>query len=104
MPIGVISDTHGLLRPDALLALAGSSLIIHAGDVVDPAILEALRDISPVVAVRGNIDTAEWAVTLPPFTRIKHDGASIYGLHDINQLELNPVALGLSASISCPSL
>src|SRR5260370_6483874 len=100
MPIGVISDTHGLLRPDALLALAGSSLIIHAGDVGDPEILEALRDIAPVVAVRGNIDTAEWAGTLPEFTRIEHDGASIYVLHDINQLNLDPVAAGLHAVIS----
>lgn len=100
MPIGVISDTHGLLRPEALQALAGSSLIIHAGDVGDPKILEALRDIAPVVAVRGNIDTAEWAAPLPEVKRIEHEGASIYVLHDISQLDLDPVAAGLHAVIS----
>jgi uncharacterized protein len=100
LPIGVISDTHGLLRPEALQALAGSSLIVHAGDVGDPEILTALRDIAPVVAVRGNIDTAEWARKLPEFQRIEHEGASIYVLHDINQLDLDPVAAGLHAVIS----
>jgi putative phosphoesterase len=100
MPIGVISDTHGLLRPEALQALAGSSLIIHAGDVGDPKILEALRDVAPVVAVRGNIDTAEWAGTLPEYQRIEPDGVSIYVLHDINQLDLDPVAAGLNVVIS----
>ncbi len=64
MPIGVISDTHGLLRPEAVQALEGSSLIIHAGDVGDPGILDALRKIAPVVAVRGSVDTGEWAGAL----------------------------------------
>src|SRR5260370_34926788 len=100
MPIGVISDTHGLLRQEALQALAGSSLIIHAGDVGDPKILEALRDIAPVVAVRGNIDTAEWAGALPEFQRIEHDGASIYVLHDLKQLDLDPVVAGFHPVIS----
>src|ERR1700694_5024313 len=76
--IGVISDTHGLLRPEALKALAGSQLIIHAGDIGDPGILDVLRTIAPVVAVRGNIDTAS---TLPEFERIEQGGKSIYILH-----------------------
>jgi uncharacterized protein len=100
MPIGVISDTHGLLRPDALRALAGSRLIIHAGDVGDPDILTALRALAPVVAVRGNIDQGEWAGDLPEFARIEHEGASIYVLHDVNQLDFDPAAAGLQAVIS----
>jgi hypothetical protein len=95
--IGVISDTHGLLRPEALQALAGSHLIIHAGDIGDPAILDALRTIAPVVAVRGNIDTAS---ALPEFARIEQGGKSIYILHDVNQLDLDPAAAGLHAVIS----
>jgi putative phosphoesterase len=97
MPIGVISDTHGLLRPEALQALAGSSLIIHAGDIGDPEILDVLRTIAPVVAVRGNIDKAS---ALPEFERIEQDGASIYVLHDVNQLDFDPAAAGIQAVIS----
>ncbi len=97
MLIGVISDTHGLMRPEALRALAGSQLIIHAGDVGDPEILDALRAIAPVVAVRGNVDTAS---TLPEFDRIEQDGKSIYVLHDVNQLDLDPAAAGIDAVIS----
>ena len=67
--LGVISDTHGLLRPEALDALRGSELIIHAGDVGKPEILERLREIAPVVAVRGNVDTAPWANVFPPGAR-----------------------------------
>jgi putative phosphoesterase len=95
--IGVISDTHGLLRPEALKALAGSHLIIHAGDIGDPGILDALRTIAPVVAVRGNIDTAS---ALPEFERIEQGGKSIYILHDVNQLDLDPAAAGIHAVIS----
>jgi putative phosphoesterase len=98
--IGVISDTHGLLRPEALQALAGSSLVVHAGDVGHPEILDALRAIAPVVAVRGNVDRGDWARALPEFTRIEQDGASIYVLHDVNQLDLDPVASGFHAVIS----
>jgi putative phosphoesterase len=100
MAIGVISDTHGLLRPEALQALAGSSLIIHAGDVGDPGILDALRKIAPVVAVRGNIDKGEWAGALPESVWVEHSGVSIYVLHDVNQLDLDPAAAGLHAVIS----
>jgi putative phosphoesterase len=100
MPIGVISDTHGLLRPEALQALAGSSLIIHAGDVGDPGILDALRKIAPVVAVRGNVDTGEWAGVLRESECVEHGEASIYVLHDVNQLDLDPAAAGFDAVIS----
>jgi len=98
--IGVISDTHGLLRPEALEALRGSDLLIHAGDVGDPKVLDELRRIAPVVAVRGNIDTGGWAMTLPEYEVVEREGVSIYVLHDVNQLDLDPVAAGLQAIIS----
>ena len=94
--IGLISDTHGLLRPRALEALAGSDLIIHAGDVGDPAILEALRRIAPLTAVRGNIDKAEWAPLLPE-TAVVED---IYVLHNLHDLALDPAAGGFRAVVS----
>jgi len=98
--IGVISDTHGLMRPEALRALRGSELIIHAGDVGDPEILDALGGIAPVIAVRGNIDKGAWADKLPETEWIERESAAIYVLHDVNQLDLNPAAAGLSAVIS----
>jgi putative phosphoesterase len=98
--IGVISDTHGLMRPEALAALQGSELIIHAGDVGDAAVLDELRAIAPVVAVRGNIDTAGWAAKLPEYEIVQHEGFSIYVLHDVNQLEVDPIAAGLQAVIA----
>src|SRR5437667_8649115 len=100
MLIGVISDTHGLLRPEAVQALKGSDLIIHAGDVGDPRILDELRVIAPAIAVRGNIDTGEWAMKLPEYEVIEREGVSIYVLHDVNQLDLDPVAAGLQAVVS----
>ena len=90
--IGLISDTHGLLRPEALQALRGSDLIIHAGDVGDPSILEALANIAPVVAVRGNVDTADWAESLPETTVAEAAGVNIYVLHDVKALDLDPRA------------
>ena len=93
----MISDTHGLLRPEALDALAGSSLIIHAGDVGRAEILDRLRTIAPVAVVRGNVDTAPWCSALPAFTIVEHESHVIYVLHDIAQLSLDPVAAGLSA-------
>ena len=98
--IGVISDTHGLLRPEAVQALKGSELIIHAGDVGDPNILDELRAIAPVIAVRGNIDTGDWAMKLPEYEVVEREGVSIYVLHDVNQLDLDPVAAGLQAVVS----
>jgi putative phosphoesterase len=98
--IGVISDTHGLLRPEALRALEGSDLIIHAGDVGDPKILEALHAIAPVVAVRGNVDTAEWALALHENEVIETGAATIYVLHDVHALDLNPSAAGFHIVVS----
>jgi len=98
--VGVISDTHGLLRPEAVSALHDSDLIIHAGDVGDPHILRELEKIAPVRAVRGNIDTAPWARELPEFEVVEAGEATIYVLHDRNQLDLKPAASGFSAVIS----
>ena len=97
--IGVISDTHGLLRPEAIAALHGSKAIIHAGDVGDPAILKQLEQIAPVTAVRGNIDTAAWARTLPETNVLEIGGVSIYVLHNVQELDLDPGAAGFAAVI-----
>jgi len=97
--IGVISDTHGLLRPQALSALQGSELIIHAGDVGDPAILKALGEIAPVLAVRGNIDRGAWAGDLPARQVVKLDEHSIYVLHDLYELDLDAASAGFHAII-----
>src|SRR6267378_3190751 len=90
--LGVISDTHGLLRPEAVEALRGSDRILHAGDIGAPEILEALARIAPVTAVRGNVDTASWARALPETEIIEVGGVSIYVLHDLGQLDLKPEA------------
>jgi len=97
--IGVISDTHGLLRPEATDALHGSHLIIHAGDVGAPGILEALTRIAPVVAVRGNVDTAPWATGLPATEVVEVAGRHLYVLHQIEHLDLDPSAAGFAAVI-----
>ena len=97
--IGVISDTHGLLRAEALTALAGSDFVIHAGDVGDPEILPTLAKIAPVTAIRGNIDTAEWCGDLPAVEVFEAGGVSIYVLHDLAQLDLKPEAAGFAAVI-----
>ncbi len=96
----MISDTHGLLRPQALHALEGSDLIVHAGDVGDPEILEALKKIAPVFAVRGNVDTAPWARALPETEVIETEFASIYVLHDVHALDLDPAAAGFHIVVS----
>jgi putative phosphoesterase len=98
--IGVISDTHGLLRPQALRALEGSELIVHAGDVGDPDILAALKTIAPVFAVRGNVDTWPWAQNLPETEVVETDAATIYVLHDLHALDLDPVASGFHIVVS----
>ena len=98
--IGLISDTHGLLRQEALEALRGSELIIHAGDVGKPEILEELRKIAPMVVVRGNVDTEPWAKALPE-TAVAEAGATlIYVLHDVNALDLNPATSGFHIVVS----
>ena len=98
--IGLISDTHGLLREEALLALRGSELIVHAGDVGDADILEKLRELAPVVAVRGNIDTGSWSLGLPETAVAEALSTSIYVLHDVNALDLDPVAAGFRIVVS----
>lgn len=95
--VGLISDTHGLLRPEAVRALEGSELIIHAGDVGKPEVLDGLRRIAPVVAVRGNVDTGDWAEALP-LTAVAAHG--IYVLHDVHQLEVDAAAEGFRAVVS----
>jgi putative phosphoesterase len=101
MPVvGLISDTHGLLRPEAVRALAGSDLIIHAGDVGAPEILDALRAVAPLVAVRGNVDTGAWAAALPTSAVAEAGGRLIYVLHDLNQIDLDPAAAGFGVVVS----
>jgi hypothetical protein len=99
MLIGVISDTHGLLRPEALSALHGSDRIIHAGDVGDPAILDRLAEIAPVTAVRGNVDRESWARNIPDTNVLECDGVSVYVLHILEKLDLKPQAAGISTVI-----
>jgi putative phosphoesterase len=98
--IGLISDTHGLLRPEALRALEGSDLIVHAGDVGDPEILEALKTLAPVFAVRGNVDTDPWAQALPETEVIETDPLTMYVLHDVHALDVDPAAAGFHIVVS----
>jgi uncharacterized protein len=98
--IGLISDTHGLMRQEALTALEGSELIIHAGDVGKPGIIEQLRAVAPVVAVRGNIDKGAWASQLPMTQVVEGRSALIYVLHDIQGLDLDPAAAGFHVVVS----
>ncbi|TAJ51288.1 MAG: metallophosphoesterase [Nevskiaceae bacterium] len=100
MRIGVISDTHGLLRPQALAALAGSELILHAGDIGAPEVLAALEAIAPVAAVRGNNDTEPWAEALPETRVVEAGGLRFYLLHDLKTLALDPLAAGFDAVLS----
>lgn len=99
MVVGVISDTHGLLRPEAIEALQGSQLIVHAGDVGASEVLEALRQVAPVVAVRGNVDTAPWASGLPAAEVVEVSGRLWYVLHQIEHLDLDPAAAGMAAVV-----
>jgi uncharacterized protein len=98
--IGLISDTHGLLRPEALDALAGVEHIIHAGDIGGPEILERLRDIAPVEAVRGNNDKGAWAAKLPAWLALELAGVGIHVLHDLKELDVEPAAAGFGVVIA----
>jgi len=100
MRVGVISDTHGLVRPEALKALAGSELIVHAGDVGGAEVLEALTKIAPVRAVRGNNDHGAWASRLPESDFVEVGGRTIYVIHDVKELDLDPAASGIAAVIA----
>jgi hypothetical protein len=92
--IGLISDTHGMLRLEAIRALEGSDLILHGGDVGKPELIDVLKSLAPVIAVRGNIDTEPWATALPTNAVVEIGNVRIFVLHDIDQLDLDPVAAG----------
>jgi uncharacterized protein len=98
--IGVISDTHGLLRPEAIEVLRGSDRIIHAGDIGEREILDNLAALAPVTAIRGNVDTGVWARKLPETEVVELGGISIYVLHDLAQLDLKAEAAGFKVVIS----
>ena len=98
--IGLIADTHGLLRPEAIAFLAGSDHIVHAGDVGDPAILDTLSTMAPTTAIRGNVDIDAWAARLPETTRVTIAGVAIYVLHDLHALDLDPRARDVRVVVS----
>jgi putative phosphoesterase len=100
MLLGILSDTHGLLRPEVLAALCGVDHILHAGDVGDPAILDALRTIAPVTAIRGNIDTHSPCALLPETEAAELGGRLFYLIHSIHDLDLNPVSAGIACVVS----
>ena len=98
--IGIISDTHGLLRPEAELRLAGVDHIIHGGDIGRPEIIDALRRIASVTAIRGNVDIGDWAVAYPETKIVRLAGRSIYILHDLKTLQVDPIARGIDVVVS----
>ena len=98
--LGLISDTHGLLRDEAVNILRGSDLILHAGDVGGPGILEALRGVAPIVAVRGNVDTDPWGQTLPLTEIVQVGPVMIYIQHILQDLDINPAAAGIHIVVS----
>lgn len=100
MRVGVISDTHGLLRPEAVAALRDCELILHAGDIGRSEVLEALHEVAPVRAIRGNNDIGEWATHLPEREIITVDEAQIYLLHDVKELDIDPQRAGHGVVIS----
>lgn len=100
LTVGVISDTHGLLRPEALAALRGVDQILHAGDVGAPDILAALKAIAPTTAVRGNVDRGVWATALPLTEVVRLGTLDVFMLHDVGALDLDPVAAGVAAVIT----
>ncbi|MCW8155517.1 metallophosphoesterase [Stutzerimonas stutzeri] len=100
MRIGLISDTHGLLRPEALAALQGCAQIIHAGDIGKPQVLDGLRAIAPLEAIRGNIDTADWVRALPERLDLRIEGLTLHVLHDLKQLDIDPLAAGVDVVIA----
>jgi len=97
--VGLISDTHGLVRPEALAALAGVDLIVHAGDIGSAAVLGALREIAPVVAVRGNNDREAWAASLPELAKTEIAGVRLCVVHDLKELRLDPTREGIDVVI-----
>lgn len=100
MRIGIISDTHGLLRPEARKQLAGADHIIHGGDIGGPEVIEGLRKIAPTTAVKGNIDTGEWAKDYPDTELVILGGRAFYVLHNLKEIKLDPAASGFDVVIS----
>ena len=100
MRVGIISDTHGLLRPEAIRHLAGTDHIIHAGDIGAPEVIEGLRRIAPTTAIRGNIDAGEWAKNYPDTELVVLGGRAFYVLHNLEEIKLDPAASGFDVIIS----
>jgi len=100
MRIGLISDTHGLLRPEAVAFLQGAERIVHGGDIGDARILEALSEIAPVIAVRGNNDVGPWAQRVPETDLVQLRGVHLYAIHDLAQLDIDPIAAGVRVVVS----
>lgn len=98
--IGLISDTHGLLRPQALEALRGCDHIVHAGDVGDAQVLAGLSELAPVTAIRGNVDTGPWADALPALARVNIGGIEVYVVHELAALEIDPAQSGVDVVVS----
>jgi putative phosphoesterase len=100
MVVGVISDTHGLLRPEAVTALAGVNHILHAGDVGDPRILDRLREIAPLTAIRGNVDVSGVCAALPATEAVELGGRLFYLVHSLHDLDISPSAAGIAVVVS----
>lgn len=100
MRIGIISDTHGLLRPEAVAALKGCDRIIHAGDIGKAEVLDALRELAPLDTIRGNVDSGEWAADIPERLDLQLGGLRIHVLHDLKELALNPADAGIAVVIA----
>jgi uncharacterized protein len=98
--IGLISDTHGLVRPQALQALQGVDLVIHAGDIGTPEVMDALKRIAPLVAIKGNNDRGSWARSLPDTKLVKISAVQLYVIHNVKELDCDPVARGIQVVIS----
>jgi uncharacterized protein len=98
--VGIISDTHGLVRPEAVKALKGSELLIHAGDIGNPQVIEQLHEIAPTFVVRGNNDRGAWAADLPVTQVVEVGELLFYVLHEISQLDVDPAVAGFAAVVS----
>jgi uncharacterized protein len=98
--IGLISDTHGLIRPQAIEALQGVELIIHAGDIGKPEVLSVLKHVAPVAAIKGNIDSGAWAKLLPDTKLVKTGGTRLFIIHNVRELDCDPVARGFQVVVS----
>jgi uncharacterized protein len=98
--IGLVSDTHGLLRPQAFAFLKGSDAIVHGGDIGNPGILDALRELAPLTVVRGNNDREAWAAGIAETELVEFGGVHLYAIHDLSQLDIEPAAAGVRVVVS----